>query len=97
LRRTRQFLALTVFGGESQGGFTLARYFDVDYERRGPAALAGFLGLRVEEVFPVAYDIGAVAVGLAEVIRGSIPSEPAEKLTEEELTALAVGRDRPAP
>jgi hypothetical protein len=46
--------------------------------------LAGFLGLHVEEVFPIRYDISGVAVGLDEVVRGEIPAEPAERLTGEE-------------
>lgn len=37
--------------------FNLARYHDADYDRRGPSALARFLGISVDEVFPILYDV----------------------------------------
>ena len=37
--------------------FDLARYFDPDPVERGPEALAHFLGLPVDEVFPISFDV----------------------------------------
>jgi hypothetical protein len=37
--------------------FHLARYHDVDYDDRGPDALAAFLGAPPDEVFPMTFDI----------------------------------------
>jgi len=65
---------------------------DVDYTRHGAAALAAFLELAVESVFPMRYDITDVAVGRPECLRRSIAALPAERLSEEALIRLAVGR-----
>jgi hypothetical protein len=70
--------------------FDLARYHDVDYGRRGPSALASFLGLSASEIFPISYDISGIALGDALVTRGSITQVPDEKLTVEQLIAMAV-------
>jgi hypothetical protein len=49
-RKSELFLMLNL---EKNGEwFALARYWDVDREERGPEALARFLSLGVEEVFP---------------------------------------------
>ncbi len=54
-RYTQHFLTLTIFNdGEC---FFLARYHDVLHNTHGPAALAEFLGLKTDEVFPIAYDV----------------------------------------
>lgn len=70
--------------------FNLARYHDFDYATRGPQGLADFLGLSIENVFPISYDISALAVGLPEVVAGRIPVETTEKLLQTELIALAL-------
>jgi hypothetical protein len=70
--------------------FELARYFDSDYARRSPDRLAAFLGLRVTEVFPIAYDISNVARGDPAVVKGVIQAEPEERLSPEELVQLAL-------
>lgn len=89
VRSTRHFMSVTVI--KSDGGrFDLARYHDVDYARRGPSALAGFLALSVNDVFPLKYDISSVCTGIAEVLRAEIPSEPRERLTDKELMELAL-------
>ena len=88
-RHTHQFLAVTVFR-DGDEAFDLARYFDADYDRCGPSGLAHFLGRDVEEIFPMSYDISNVASGTEDVVKGSIPLAPAEKLTEEELLRLAI-------
>lgn len=89
-RSTRHFLSLTVFRAGSK--FDLARYHDIGVRRFGPEALAAFLGLDVNAVFPIAYDLRELCVGLPEVLVGQLDQEPSERLTRAELIALAVGR-----
>jgi hypothetical protein len=87
-RSTQHFLALSV---ESAGiWFHLARYHDVDYDARGPGALAAFLGLEVGDVFPIAYDLREFAKDSLAGVSGSVVAEPREKLSSSELIALAV-------
>ncbi len=88
-RQTEQFLTLTVYKDGKR--FTLARYFDFDYADRGPEALASFLGLPVSEVFPISYDIRQYVIGDLAALCGTITKDPPEKLTREEIIALAVG------
>jgi ribosomal protein L40E len=52
--------------------FHLARLFDSSYDEFGPAQLAEFLGLRLEEVFPITYDISHAAQGKRDVLVGTI-------------------------
>jgi len=73
--------------------FELARYFDVDYRRRGPEQLAQFLGMGMAEVFPISYDISSLAEGPPGVLRGHIDKDPHERLTEDEIVALAIAKD----
>jgi hypothetical protein len=88
-RRTQHFLQVTVWRGAK--AFDLARYQDSDYARRGPKALARFLGLAIDDVFPLAYDLRAVAKkGRPAALAGTIPKEPPEKLSGDELTDLAI-------
>jgi hypothetical protein len=89
IESTQHFLTVTVFRSSGQS-FGLARYHDVDYSRRDASALAVFLGLSVPQVFPIKYDITAVAVGLSECLRSSIPANPKHQLSREALTTLAL-------
>jgi len=70
--------------------FTLARYHDFDYTDRGPAALAQFLGLSVDQVFPIAYDIQQYAKGSVTALSRHVQKEPREQLSQDELMAMAV-------
>lgn len=88
-RKTHQFLAVTIYRDDG-APFDLARYFDVDYSRRGPDALSAFLSLPVDQVFPIAYDISAWADGLPEVVTGSIRREPTERLSDAQRLALVL-------
>jgi len=88
LDSTREFLTVSLW---HQGQWIdLARYFDADYERRGPQALSQQLGLTVDEVFPIFYDISEHAFGLETVLRGSIEAEPKRRLSEEERMTLVL-------
>jgi hypothetical protein len=70
--------------------FHLARYHDHDYDERGPEQLARFLGLGVDEVFPIAYDIRPFALGDSDALTGVVAKEPSERLTRAQIIALAV-------
>lgn len=87
-RQTRHFMTLWL---EANGDwFELARYFDSEYRTRGPSQLAQFLGLGIDEVFPIFYDISRVATGHQDVLAGSIPARPEKELTEDELIDLSL-------
>ncbi|MEY2493786.1 MAG: hypothetical protein QOJ45_278 [Verrucomicrobiota bacterium] len=87
-RLTQHFLTVSVF--RNGKWFTMARYHDFDSTERGPEALASFLGLRVDEVFPMSYNISQFCVGESAALVGTIEKEPREKLTRAEIIALAV-------
>ena len=70
--------------------FWLARYWDIDAERNGPDALAAFLGLSVDEVFPIHYDLTGLATGLPSVIKGQISKEPSKRLPRDEIIRMCV-------
>jgi hypothetical protein len=88
-RLTEHFLTLSVF--RSDGAlFHLARYHDFDAAERGPAALAAFLALPLEAVFPITYDVSRSVAGRPDSICGTITVQPRERLTRPEIIALAV-------
>jgi len=88
-RLTQHFLTLSAFG-PSGTVFHLARYHDIDSIKHGPAAFAAFLGLPLQAVFPITYDVSDNVVGPANLIRGLITPEPQERLSRAEIIALAV-------
>jgi hypothetical protein len=87
-RLTEHFLTLSVF--KDGRWFTLARYHDFDNSENGPGALAHFLGLPIDEVFPIAYDIRHYVKGDTRALAGLILKEPRERLERADLIALAV-------
>ena len=86
--RNQHFLTLSIF----MNGTTehLARYHDLDFSDRGPAALAQKIGKNLEDIFPMTYDLSACATGSDDCIRGSIQKEPKERLSRSEIIMLAV-------
>jgi hypothetical protein len=87
-RLTEHSLTLSIErGGE---WFFLARYHDFDYARRGPDALSQFLGLTVDEIFPISFDLRRYAEGDESALRATVEKEPREKLTRAEIIAMAV-------
>jgi hypothetical protein len=87
-RLTAHFLTVSV---ERDGKwFHLARYHDFDADERGPAQLAAFLGLDVDDVFPIAYDVRQYAKNDSLSLRGTIKAKPDETLTRDQIIALAV-------
>ena len=83
---TQNFLVLSVWA--PGGWYHLARYRDPDFERRGPSGLAAFLGLSVEQVFPISYDISKVCIGDPSVIVGQIPQVLSDLISEEDSMRL---------
>lgn len=87
-RLTEHFITLSV---ERDGRwFTLSRYHDFDYAENGPEALSRFLGLPIDDVFPIAYDIQEYAKGDAAALAGQIRKEPRERLSRAEIIAILV-------
>jgi hypothetical protein len=70
--------------------FTMARYHDIERKERGPQALAKFLRLRIDEVFPISYDISRFSLGDPAALVGTLDKEPQEKLTRAQIIGLAV-------
>jgi hypothetical protein len=90
-RATKHFLTVSL---ERDGAwFDLARYFDVDYDRRGPRQLAEFLGLAITDVFPITYDLSDIAVGSLDTLKGCISQEPDGRLSEDDLIELTLQAD----
>jgi hypothetical protein len=87
-RLTKHFVTLSVFDDDG-AIFHLARYHDVDAERRGPAQLARFLKMKGKDVFPIAWDVSRFARGVPAALSGVIAAEPPERLTRAQVIALA--------
>jgi len=87
-RLTEHFLTLSVL--KNDRCFTLARYHDIDCRESGPHALASFLGMNIDDVFPISYDLSQITGGDPRALVGTIPKEPRERLTRAEIIALAV-------
>jgi hypothetical protein len=87
-RRTQHFLTLTIFKDGER--FFLARYHDGDYDEHGPAALARFLELATDEVFPITYDIHGCCSRDSGSLAGVIEIRPREILTQSEIISLVV-------
>ncbi|MFZ6736048.1 hypothetical protein ACO0LG_29280 [Undibacterium sp. Ji42W] len=87
-RLTQHFLTLSIFNADKW--FTLARYHDIERERFGPEALEMFMGLDVNQIFLITYDISRCCTGDSKSLIGTIEKEPEEKLTRAEIIALAV-------
>lgn len=85
---TQHFLTLSV--ELNAKWFTMARYHDFDASERGPHALAAFLNLPIDAIFPISYNISRVCEGDPAALVGTIEKEPQEKLTRADIIGLAV-------
>lgn len=85
---TEQFITVSI--AHDGGWFHLARYFDIGKTRHGPRALARALNLRITDVFPMSYDIRAIAKGNSAVLKGCIPQSPRKKPSRRQLVKLAL-------
>ena len=83
-RGTQHFLTLSIERGGTW--HHLERYFE---DSRGPEALARFLGLDVDDIFPITIDVRRYVRGDPAVLTATVLKEPQERLTREELHALA--------
>ena len=70
--------------------FDLARYHDIDYTNGSPEALARFLGLVVDEIFPISFDLRPYVEGDPAVLQGNVLREPRERLSRDEIIAMAL-------
>ena len=86
VRKTRQFIDVTFFHGKRAFYFSHADYPVI--KKTGAAALSRFLSLQEEEIFPLTYDLTGIAVGLDEVVRGTVHARPPEELNEAQRMAL---------
>jgi hypothetical protein len=68
--------------------FHLARYHDFDFTTRGPEQLAQFLGLPVNDIFPIVYDARKFSQGNPDALTDAIEKEPQEKLSRAEIIKL---------
>jgi hypothetical protein len=80
------FLTLSKFHHDQW--FHLARYHD--YDERDPIALSNFIGLNIEEIFPIHYDIRDLVIGSPAFLDGLIMKEPFKMLSRQEIIELAV-------
>ena len=87
-RFTEHFVTLSI--ERDARWFALARYHDYDFADRGPDALARFLGLQVDEVFPISADVRPYAQGHPAALAFNVRKEPSEKLTRADIIAMAV-------
>ena len=85
-RATQHFLTLSI----ERGGkwLYLARYHDIGFPAEGPEDLARFLGLHVDDVFPISVDVRRYVRGDPKALTAIVLKEPRERLTREELWAL---------
>jgi hypothetical protein len=87
-RATQHFLDLAI--ERSGEWFFLARYQDFDFADRGPEALARFLGLGVDDVFPITVDVRRYVRGDPAALTAIALKEPRERLTRAKLRALSL-------
>lgn len=85
---TEHFLSVSIW--KSGKWFHLARYFDPDHKRKGPTALARFLGVKVSDIFPISYDIRKISNGRKGSLVGKVFKEPRKRLSSEERIELAL-------
>ena len=89
--KTRHLLSLLLYS--SGEWIFLARYHDPGQEGYGPAALARKLGLKLDDVFPISYDVSGCCIGDAAALAGVIESDPKDKLGQDEIFRLIVGEE----
>jgi hypothetical protein len=85
-RATQHFLDISI----ERGGkwFHLARYFDVGFSAHSPEELARFLGLHVDDVFPITVDVRRYVRGDPAALTAIVLKEPRERLTSAERWAI---------
>jgi hypothetical protein len=85
--KTQHVICLTI---EKDGKwFHLARYFDPWYDKENPEALSKFLGLPIDDIFPISYDVQPYVAMDSPAHAGQIPREPKERLPSDLVLKLA--------
>ena len=51
------------------------------------------LGLKLDDVFPISYDVSGCCIGDAAALAGVIESDPKDKLSQDEIFRLIVGEE----
>ena len=92
-RAIQHFLTLSI--DRSGKWFHLARYHESGFPAEGPEALARFLGLHVDDVFPISVDVRRYVRGNPKALTPVVLKEPQEKLTDAELDAMIFGKSTP--
>lgn len=69
-KQTARYLTISFLKGETR--FHLARPMDFHFETHGPRALCDFLGMTLEDVFPIRYDVHSVCQGNPAAVAGEI-------------------------
>lgn len=87
-KSTEQFLGISIW--KNGKWFHLSRYFDPDYKQNGPAALSKFVGVNVQEIFPISYDIRKYSRGKKGSLVGKILKEPRKRLSSEDRIELSL-------
>jgi len=88
-RLTEHFLTLSIYRDDGEI-FHMARYHDFDSSERGPDALAAFLKMKKEDIFPIAWDVRHLVIGAPNGLHGLVEAVPKERLTRAQIIALAV-------
>jgi hypothetical protein len=63
---------LTISFLKQEKRFHLARPIDFHYETHGPRVLCDFLEMKLEDVFPIRYDVHSVCQGVPAAVTGEI-------------------------
>ena len=88
--KTEHFVTITVFNREGKT-FPLARYHAIAHDTYGPDKLAEFMGLSVDDIFPIGYDISDVAAGDHDSVRREVPVAPRRLASRSEIIEMAIG------
>lgn len=65
--------------------FHLSNPHQFDYARFGPPQLAAFLKKRIDEIFPISFDISEFVIGHPSAVRGTINEKPSRVATLTEI------------
>lgn len=90
--KTRHLMWLSFFVGGRWIG--LVRYHDPGQNMCGPIPVARALGLDVNDVFPVTYDVRHCCTGDPLAVTGVVEADPKDKLTRAQIMDLISGKLR---
>ena len=88
---TRHVITLDIY--DHSEWFSLAMH-GYEYPRRGPQQLADFLGLPIESVFPIHYDLTPLVSCGECIAKGDIAKEPIERLPEDVILKMIIESER---